>query len=121
MALKVFRSYITPDLDPEWGNATPPTNVEGYVVTVTPEDEDSYWFSMLLPECETDESAMEVITTAMALFLGDGDEYSVRGLTEEDVDKHLADSAPVMSFNPHTQDVDHIDFFWLVPPRNQMH
>ena len=123
VALKVYRSTITKELDPDWGSITPNTKVEGYVVNVTTSDDNSepdYWFVTLLPECENDEDARDIVTEALALFLEDGDEYSVRGLTEDDVDLYVNDSVPLLGFNSDTLTDTSIEFFWMVPPKSLM-
>jgi len=117
---RISKIALSTDLDPDFGSMVPDA-VDAYVVSVRCPDRDYYLIAML-PESETEDESTQLLDQVLQLFLEDGDQYTARYLTDNDVDSWVNhNKAPVLGFNPRSLELACIQFFWVIPPKPLMH
>ena len=117
---RVQKIPLPVELDPDFGNQRP-ENVQGFVINVKNRlSFYTYKFILLMPPIECDTELEELIKDVMKRFLETRDKYTIRDLSDEDVNFFESKPTPILSFHPDSLLDDKISFYWQTPPRHLM-
>jgi len=123
----VFKMQLPVELDPDFGNSKQ-DNGHGFVVSVFKKSKENskekkfkYQFILLVPNADIPDDDLEVLFSGIAdNFFEKNEEYRIRDLTDEDVEKYTKDTS-ILSFHPESIHDERVGFFWQKPPRHLTH